>query len=217
MPNQRDEILKGLADAVVGMDEDRARELAEEAVATGMDAYDAIMGGLAKGMEVVSDKYDRQEYFVPEILICADAMYAGLEVLRPHLEPEAVAGKAKVVIGVIEGDAHDIGKNVVKMMMEGAGFEMYDLGRDVPVAQFVDEAERTQADIIAISTLMSTTMHGMRQVVELLNERGVRDRYKVLIGGCPVSAAFAQDIGADAYAPDASHGVRTAKRLIGKE
>jgi len=199
------------------MDEDGARELAEEALAAGMDAYEAIMGGLAKGMEVVSDKYDRQEYFVPEILICADAMYAALEVLRPHLEPEAVAGKAKVVIGVIEGDAHDIGKNVVKMMMEGAGFEIYDLGRDVPVAQFVDEAERTQAEIIAISTLMSTTMDGMRRVVDLLNERGVRDRYKVLIGGCPVSAAFAQDIGADAYAPDASQGVRTAKRLIGKE
>ena len=217
MPSQREEILKGLADAVVGMDEDGARELAEEALAAGMDAYEAIMGGLAKGMEVVSDKYDRQEYFVPEILICADAMYAALEVLRPHLEPEAVAGKAKVVIGVIEGDAHDIGKNVVKMMMEGAGFEIYDLGRDVPVAQFVDEAERTQAEIIAISTLMSTTMDGMRRVVDLLNERGVRDRYKVLIGGCPVSAAFAQDIGADAYAPDASQGVRTAKRLLGKE
>jgi len=210
------EILDGLAEAVVEMDEDRARELSEEAIAAGIDAYDAIMSGLAKGMEVVSDKYDRQEYFVPEILICADAMYAGLEVLRPHLRPEALKGSAKVVIGVVEGDIHDIGKNVVKMMMEGSGFEVHDLGRDVAVARFVEEAERTGADIIAISTLMSTTMQGMERVIQLLNQRGVRDRFKVLVGGCPVSESFAQRIGADAYAPDASEGIRTVKKLLGK-
>ena len=216
MASKTEEILKGLAEAVIEMDEDRARQLSEEAIAVGMDAYEAIMGGLAKGMAVVSEKYDRQEYFVPEILICADAMYAGLEILRPHLRPEALKGSAKVVIGVIEGDIHDIGKNVVRMMMEGSGFEVHDLGRDVPVAKFVDEAERTGADIIAISTLMSTTMQGMERVVQLLKQRGVRERFKVLIGGCPVSASYAQRIGADAYAPDASEGIRTVKRLLGK-
>ena len=217
LSERREEILSGLAEAVIEMDEGGARELSEEALVAGIDAYEAIMAGLAKGMEVVSDKYERQEYFVPEILLCADAMYAALEVLRPHVKPEELAGAAKIVIGVIEGDIHDIGKNIVKMMMEGAGFEVHDLGRDVPVGRFVDEAERVGAEIIAMSTLMSTTMDGMGRVVELLKQRGLRGRVKVLIGGCPVSHTFARKIGADAYAPDASEGVRTAKRLVGKE
>jgi corrinoid protein of di/trimethylamine methyltransferase len=197
------------------MDEDRAVELAHAALAEGMDAYETIMQGLAKGMGVVSDKYDRDEYFVPEILICADAMYAALAVLRPHLRPEAVSGSARVVIGVIEGDVHDIGKNIVKMMMEGAGFEVTDLGRDVPAERFVEEAVARDAEIIAISTLMSTTMRGMGQVVELLEARGLRDRFQVLIGGGPLSESFAREIRADAYAPSASEGVRVAQRLVG--
>ena len=212
---QPEEILRGLAEAVIEMEEDRARELAEASLAAGMDAYETIMGGLAKGMTVVSDKYDREEYFVPEILLCADAMYAALGILRPHLKPESVENKGKVVIGVIEGDVHDIGKNVVRMMMEGAGLEVHDLGRDVPVTRFVEEAVRTEADIIAMSTLMSTTMEGMRRVVAELESRGLRDRFKVLIGGGPISEAFARDIGADAYAADASAGVRAAQKLLG--
>ena len=209
------EILEQLADAVVEMDEDRAKQLAEASLELGMDPYRTIMDGMAVGMAVVSRKYDEEEYFVPEILLCADAMYQALEVLRPHLLPEQVAGSGKVVIGVVSGDIHDIGKNIVKMMLEGAGMQVYDLGRDVPIQKFVDEAERVGADIIALSTLMSTTMEGMRKVVEELDRRGARQKYKVLIGGGPISQSFADQIGADAYARDASAAIGVAQSLLG--
>jgi corrinoid protein of di/trimethylamine methyltransferase len=211
------EILSSLAEAVIDMDEDRARELAEASLAAGMEPYHTIMEGLAAGMAVVSQKYDEEEYFVPEILLCADAMYEALSILRPHLNPEQSAGQGKVVIGVISGDIHDIGKNIVKMMLEGGGLQVHDLGRDVPVMRFVDEAERIGANIIAMSTLMSTTMEGMRKVVEELESRGVRGKYKVLIGGGPISQSFADKIGADAYARDASEAIRVARRLLEEE
>lgn len=210
------EILQGLAEAVIAMDDDRARELAKASLAAGMKAYDTIMHGLAAGMEVVSEKYDKEEYFVPEILLCSDAMYAALEVLRPHL-PAETSSSGTIVIGVISGDIHDIGKNIVRLMLEGAGFDVHDLGRDVPIERFVDEAQRLNADIIAMSTLMSTTMEGMRRVVEQLQQRGVRDQHKVLIGGGPVSQAFADNIGADAYAPDASAAIKVARQLLNRE
>jgi dimethylamine corrinoid protein len=213
----REAILQGLKDAVIEMDEDRARELAEQALAQGMDAYDTIMGGPAPGMAVVSEKYDNEEYFVPEILLCADAMYAALEVLRPHLNTETMPHQGKVVIGVVAGDIHDIGKNIVRMMLEGAGLEVHDLGRDVPVTQFADEAERVGADIIAMSTLMSTTMEGMRQVVQELERRGTRNRFKIIIGGGPLSTAFAEKIGADAYGRDAAAAVRLVQSLLSGE
>ena len=214
MSTERAEILRALADAVINMDDEAAPRLAAEALQAGIDAYDAIQEGLAVGMAVVSKKYEDQEYFVPEILLCSDAMYAALEVLRPHLAPERRAATGKIVIGVIEGDTHDIGKNVVKMMQEGAGLEVLDLGRDVPPARFVDEAERIGADLIALSTLMSTTMHGMGRVIEILEERGLRDKYRVIIGGGPVNAAFAQSIGADAFGKDAAEAVALARRLL---
>ena len=213
----KDAILQGLKDAVIEMDEERARELAEAALAQGMDAYDTITNGLAPGMAVVSEKYDHEEYFVPEILLCADAMYAALEVLRPHLNPATMPQQGKVVIGVVAGDIHDIGKNIVRMMLEGAGLEVHDLGRDVPVTQFADEAERVGADIIAMSTLMSTTMESMRQVVKELERRGTRDRFKIIIGGGPLSAAFAAESGADAYGRDAAEAVRLVQSLLADE
>ena len=208
------EILEGLKNAVVEMDEDLARELAQEALAQGMDAYDTINRGLIPGMAIVGQKYDDEEYFVPEILLCADAMQAALDILRPHLKPETMPRQGKVVIGVIEGDIHDIGKNIVRMMLEVGGLEVHDLGRDVPVAQFVDEAERLQADIIAISTLMSTTMGNMGRVVEELEKRGTRERFKVIIGGGPISQTFADQIGADCYGRDAAEAVRLAQAFL---
>ncbi len=215
MADRKAELLQGLADAVIDMDEDRAVTLAEEAVATGVDAYEAISEGLARGMEIVSEKYDNEEYFVPEILLCSDAMYAAIEVLKPHLKPESAGAPARVVIGVIEGDTHDIGKNIVRIMLDTAGFEVHDLGRDVPVERFVSEAQRLGARIIAISTLMSTTRDGMRRLVERLEAEGVRERFKVLIGGPPVSWAFCREIGADAYGGSAPEGVRLARELAG--
>jgi corrinoid protein of di/trimethylamine methyltransferase len=196
------------------MDEEGAVRAAKEALELKIDAYEAIMEGLAKGMEVVSDKYEREEYFVPEILICSDAMYAAMDVLKPYIKPESVGTPAKVVIGVVEGDIHDIGKNLVRIMLEGAGFEVFDLGRDMPLKNFVSKAEEVDADIIAMSTLMSTTMRGMRGVIEILEKEGLRDKYKVMIGGAPISQSFADQIGADAYGKDASEAVRIAKRFV---
>ena len=213
MSDRKAEILAGLADAVVNMDEDRAVALAHEALAEGMDAYEAVMEGLSRGMEVVSCKYEEEEYFVPEILLCSDALYAALEVLKPHIKPEAVGTPVKVVIGVIEGDTHDIGKNIVRILLSAAGFEVFDLGRDVAVERFVSEAQAVGADIIVLSTLMSTTRVGMKRVVETLEGAGIRDQFKVLIGGPPCSVAFCREIGADAYGQNAAEGVRIAKEL----
>ena len=215
MADRKDEILQGLADAVIQMDEDRAVALAHEAIATGLDAYEAISEGLARGMAVVSEKYDNEEYFVPEILLCSDAMYAAIEVLKPHLKPDSAGAPLKVVIGVIEGDTHDIGKNIVRIMLDTAGFEVHDLGRDVPVDQFVAKAREVEADVIAVSTLMSTTRDGMRRLVEKLVAEGVRDQFKVLIGGPPVSWAYCREIGADAYGSSAPEGVRLVRELGG--
>jgi len=210
----RGSILRDLADAVIFMDENKARDVAREALEAGIDAYEAVMEGLAKGMEVVSDKYEREEYFVPEIVLCADAMYAGIEVLRPYIKPEKVKKTGKVVIGVVEGDIHDIGKNLVKIMLDTAGFEVYDLGRDVPLGKFIEKAEEVKADIIAMSTLMSTTMDGMGRVIEMLKEKGIRRNYKVIIGGGPISQSFADKIGADGYGKDAVEALKLAKKII---
>jgi len=215
MADRKDEILQGLADAVIQMDEDRAVALAHEAIATGLDAYEAINEGLTRGMAVVSEKYDNEEYFVPEILLCSDAMYAAIEVLKPHLKPDSAGAPLKVVIGVIEGDTHDIGKNIVRIMLDTAGFEVHDLGRDVPVDQFVAKAREVAADVIAVSTLMSTTRDGMRRLVQKLVAEGVRDQFKVLIGGPPVSWAYCREIGADAYGSSAPEGVRLVRELGG--
>ncbi len=206
----RDRILSDLARAVDGMDEDGAVRAAHQALDAGMDAYDAIAHGLARGMESVSDKYEKGVYFVPEILLCADAMYAAIAVLSPYLKAEGGAGRVPVIIGVIEGDIHDIGKSIVKLMLEAAGFPVHDLGNDVPVASFVARAREVGSGIVAVSTLMSTTMPGMGRLVTALKDAGLRDSFRVMIGGGPVSAAFAQKIGADAYGENAMAAVRLA-------
>jgi corrinoid protein of di/trimethylamine methyltransferase len=203
-------VFERLAAAVDGMDEAAAVAAAKEALTAGIDPYAAITEGLSKGMAVVSDKYEKGVYFVPEILLCADAMYAAVGVLRPHLKADRAGGRMPVIIGVIEGDIHDIGKNIVKLMFDAAGFEVHDLGNDVPVKAFVDKARELGSGIVAVSTLMSTTMAGMARLVKALDEAGLRGQFKVLIGGGPVSASFADKIGADAYGANAMEGVRIA-------
>jgi corrinoid protein of di/trimethylamine methyltransferase len=206
----REEILAGLAQAVDGMDEAAAVRLAHEALKAGIDAYDAVTQGLSKGMEVVSDKYDKGIYFVPEILLCADAMYAAIDVLRPHLKVGGAAGRSAVIIGVIEGDIHDIGKNIVRLMLDAAGFAVHDLGNDVPVAKFVSTAQEVGEGIIAASTLMSTTLCNMERLVGAVRAAGLREKFRIMIGGGPVSASFAARIGADAYGSNAMEAVRIA-------
>ena len=168
----REEFLQALSDAVVNMDEDKARETAQRVLDEGLNAYDAVMNGLGAGMEIVGKLYDTHEYFVPELLLCADALYAGLDILKPHIKPEDVgeSAKGKVVIGTVQGDVHDIGKNIIKMRFEVAGFTVYDLGRDVPLDKFVEEQIRTDSDIVALSAMMTTTMMSMKKVVEMIKE-----------------------------------------------
>lgn len=216
MARAREEILKDLADGVLNMDEDLTVKVAHEAVETGLDAYDAISNGLVVGMNKAGDLYEEEEYFVPELLICSDAMYAALEILRPHLKKENAEEKVGCVIGVVEGDTHDIGKNLVKIMLDVAGFEIYDLGRNVPLADFVEKAKEVGAELICLSTLMTTTMDGMATVIEMLKEEGIRDQFKVMIGGGPISQAFADKIGADGYAENAATAVRVAKEVCAK-
>jgi corrinoid protein of di/trimethylamine methyltransferase len=204
-----------LADAVVDMDEDKAVELSNQAVAEQVDAYEAIDKGLARGMERAGKLFEEEEYFVPELIICSDAMNAGIAVLKPHLTQGETAAKVRGVIGVIEGDTHDIGKNLVKIMLEASGFDMIDLGRDVPPQTFVDKAIETNAEFILLSSLMTTTMDAMADVVKLLVERGVRDKFKVAVGGGPISQSFADRIGADGYGKNATEAVRLCQSLVG--
>jgi len=216
MPRERGDLLKDLMDSVFLMDEELAVKTAKEVVEAGYDAYDAINNGLVAGMNKAGVLYEKEEYFVPELLICSDAMYAGLDILRPHLKIDEAAEKHKVVIGVMEGDTHDIGKNLVKIMMDAAGFEMHDLGRNVPLASFIEKAKEVQAELICMSTLMTTTMDGMATVIEMLKEEGIRDSFKVMVGGGPISQGFARKIGADGYADNATNAVDLARKLITK-
>lgn len=214
----KEELIARLAECVLEMEDEEVVEVANEYIEAGYEAYDGIMEGLVAGMNKASDLYDAEEYFVTDVLLCSDAMYAGLDVLRPHLPAVENTGDVKkAVIGVVEGDTHDIGKNLVKIMMDTAGFEMHDLGRDVPLAQFVDKAEEVGADIIAMSTLMTTTMPGMREVVSMLEERGIRGKYKVMVGGSPISQKFCDEIGADIYTSNAVEAVKAAKAAVGME
>lgn len=214
MAKSKEELLAKLAECVVEMEEDEVSETAREYLDAGYPAFDGIMQGLVEGMNQASQLYEEEEYFVTDVLLCSDAMYAGLDILRPYLPEEEGEAKKKGVIGVVEGDTHDIGKNLVKIMMETAGFDMIDLGRDVPLKQFVDTASQQNAEFICMSTLMTTTMGGMETVIHLLEEAGMRDKVKVMIGGGPISQKYADKIGADGYSRNAVEAVKLAKRLL---
>ncbi len=208
------EILKGLHEAVVSWDEDKVVELCHAALNDGVDPYLATMDGLAHGMVEVGDLYNRKEYFVPELLMCADALYAGLDILKPAIIASGRKAKVKgaVVIGVVEGDVHDIGKNLVKMMFDVAGWTVFDLGKDVPLDKFVDEQLKTDSDILALSSMMTTTMLGMPKVIKIIREKSPRCR--ILIGGAPITTDVADKFDADGYAESAATAVEEAMRLI---
>ncbi|MEI6102081.1 MAG: corrinoid protein [Eubacteriales bacterium] len=202
-----------LSDAVVGMDEEASARLAQEIVAGGMDAWEAIDHGLIHGMERAGDFFEQEEYFIPELLMCSDAMNAAMSVLKPHVK-QARASRGRIVIGSIFGDTHDIGKNIVALILESAGFDVLDLGRDVTARRFVDAAAEFNTDIIAMSSLMTTTMENMADVARLLEIENRRDDYILLAGGRPLSRAFAKRIGADYYAKNAADALRTVKKIM---
>jgi len=214
MPTSKELIFTALADAVVEMDEVKVLAAAEQVVAQGININEGINKGLSEGMRRVGELYEQEEYFIPELLLCSDVMYVGIEELKKHMPVDSSEKKGKVIIGVIEGDTHDIGKNIVKIMLETSGYEIIDLGRDVPPQRFVDVAIQEEASMIALATLMTTTMGGMDAVVKLLTLANKRNEFKVMIGGGPVSKAYADKIGADGYASNAIEAVRLAGQLI---
>ncbi|MDU5341562.1 corrinoid protein [Anaerococcus vaginalis] len=208
------EYLDKMAEMVVEMEDEEIGDLCREYLKEGYDPEDAIFNGLIKGMNEVGKLFEEEEYFISDLLICSDAMYNGIDVLKEKIESYGENNLATAVIGVVEGDTHDIGKNLVKLMLEVNGFKMIDLGKDVPCEKFVDEAIKNDAQFIMMSTLMTTTMANMKKVIDILNERNIRDQFIVMVGGGPVSESFAKDIGADAYSENANEAVKVAKSLI---
>ncbi|MDD1771155.1 MAG: cobalamin-dependent protein [Methanomassiliicoccales archaeon] len=211
---KREEILAGLEKSVVGGKKDEAIKEAKAALESGVKALDAIDHGLIKGMTIVGDKYAVHELYLPQVLLAADAMYGALDVLLPHIPKEDVAKRVGVVIGVVEGDVHDIGKNLVKTMLTAAGMSVTDLGRDVPIENFVNNTKEKDANVVAMSTLMTPTMDGMKLCVDGLIEAGLRMKVKIIIGGAPTSQEFADDIGADLHGINAQEAVNKLKAVL---
>ncbi|MEM2742958.1 MAG: corrinoid protein [Candidatus Methanomethylicaceae archaeon] len=209
----KEEILNKLAEATILGDVETAIEYAKKAIEAGIDAYEAIMDGCAKGMQIVSEKYEKGEMYVPEILCSAEAMYAAMEVLKPYLKAETVGERKKVVLGVVRGDIHDIGKNLVKLMLEAAGFQVIDLGKDVPNEKFIEVAIKENADIVGLSALMTTSMIVMPEIIKEIKKRN--PKIKTMVGGGPLSPEIAKMYGADGYGKDAAEAVKVAKSLVG--
>lgn len=208
------EILKGLHNAVTQFEEEDAVKWAKLALEEGVDPFLATMEGLAAGMMEAGEKYNCKEYFVPELLLCADALYAGLDILKPAVESSGRKSEVKgsIVLGVVEGDVHDIGKNLVKLMFEVAGWTVHDLGKDVPLDKFVEEQIRTDSDIVGISALMTTSMLAMPEVIKRLRARNPKVR--IMLGGAPINPEVADKYGADGYAKTAGTAVDEAMRLL---
>lgn len=202
-----EEVVKGQTPAV--------KELVEQALSQEISAEDILNNGLVAGMNVVSEKFKNNEFFIPEVLVSARAMHAGLDILKPLLAEANVKAKGKVVIGTVKGDLHDIGKNIVGMMLQGAGYEIVDLGADVSKEKFIESTQREDAQAVGMSALLTTTMIYMKEVIQALKDTGLKDKVKVIIGGAPVTQAYADQIGADGYAPDAASAVDLTKKLLG--
>ena len=209
-------VLQEMADALIAGNANKVKELTEKALAEGIPAGQSIRDGLIPGMAVSGERFKKNEIYVPEVLIAARAMQAGLGIVKPLLsEAEAAEKLGTVCIGTVKGDLHDIGKNLVAMMLEGAGFEVIDLGVDVPPEKFVEAVKEHNANYVALSALLTTTMVNMKETIQALTDAGLRDSVKVLVGGAPVTQSSADEIGADGYAPDSGTAVDIAKKLIG--
>jgi len=210
MPN----ILKKMQTDLYDGDMDAVEAATRKAIDEGMSPKEILDDGLIMGMEAVGRDFKAGDLFIPEVLLCARAMHAGMEVLRPLLEESGVPPRGKLVIGTVAGDLHDIGKNLVSMMFQGAGFEVIDLGVDVSPEKFIEAVRAENADLLGMSALLTTTMPSMKATIDALIKAGLRDKVKVLIGGAPVTAKYAQDIGADSFASDAGAAVEAAQDLI---
>jgi len=208
------EILEKIAEHLEQGDAERVLDLTRRALSEKLPPKTVLDDGLIAGMQVVGEKFKLHEIFLPDVLLAAKAMYAGMDVLKPHLEAGESSGLGKVVIGSVQGDLHDIGKNLVAIMLKGAGFEVIDLGHDVSPERFAETAEKEGASVVGMSALLTTTMANMKKTVDLLKSKGLGGRVAVIVGGAPVSEEFAREIGATAYAFDASSAVDRVKSLV---
>jgi len=207
-------LLNELADSVIVGNAQKVESLTKEALEKGTSPEDVLNEGLIAGMNVVGVKFKNNEYYVPEVLIAARAMKAGMKILRPKLAETGVEPIGKFVIGTVRGDLHDIGKNLVGMMLEGAGFEVIDLGVDVSPDKFVAAVKENDAQFVGMSALLTTTMVNMKEVVDTVNTEGLHDKVKILVGGAPLTPQYAEEIGADGYAPDAASVVELVKGFL---
>jgi 5-methyltetrahydrofolate--homocysteine methyltransferase len=209
-----DNYISSIYNAIREGEVDATREAVQVALDAGLEPGLILSDGMIAAMKEVGRLFEEGEYFVPEMLIAARAMQAGLAVLKPYLLNSDVQPAGKVVIGTVKGDLHDIGKNLVGLMLEGAGFEVMDLGVDVPPEKFIEAVRSNQAGVVALSALLTTTMPNMKTTIEAFQQAGLRDQVKVMVGGAPVTPEYARQIGADGYAPDASRAVSLARSLL---
>ncbi|MHA1712997.1 MAG: cobalamin B12-binding domain-containing protein [Candidatus Ranarchaeia archaeon] len=214
-----EELIKKMKEAIFSYDKDKAVAVAEEVLKSDMDPVEAIEKGFAPAIREIGEKFENMEIFLPQLVTAAEAMTAAVAVLNKALaeQGKTVKRKGTLVIGTVEGDIHDIGKTIVIAMLRAAGYEVHDLGKDVPVPTFIERAKSTNADIIGLSALLSTTLVRQGEVIELLKQQGIREKYKVIVGGAPVSEAWAKQIGADGYARDATRAVKIVNELLGQE
>jgi len=213
-----EELLARMEKAIVEGNKEEAEQLARESIEKKIDLNEVIEKGYVQGIQKVGDLWEKGEYFLPELIMSAESMKAAMSVLQPEMEKAQIAIKSqgKVVIGTVEGDIHDIGKNLVSSMLSANGFDVIDLGADVKLEKFIEKAETENADFICLSALLTTTMLGQKKVIEVLNEKNLSDRFMVLVGGAPVNQKWADDIGADGYAENAMTVVKAAKKLMEK-
>ncbi len=209
-----EELWAKMSEAVIAARADDVNKLLREALDAGSDARSILDNGLVPGMDVVGQRMKDGEIFIPEVLRSAQTMQGAMEILRPHMSAEDSAGRGTVIIGTVEGDLHDIGKNLVAMMLKGAGFDVVDLGSSIKAMDFVQAVEANEAVIVGMSALLTTTMPRMKETIEALKEAGIRDHVKVMLGGAPVTQRFSDEIGADAYGANAAAATDRAKGLV---
>jgi trimethylamine corrinoid protein len=214
----KEELLNSIKKAIIEGNKDNAEQLAQRAVSEKMDLNEIIEKGYIQGIQEVGTLWEEGEYFLPELIMSAECMKAAMQVLQPELEKAQidVRSAGTIVIGTVEGDIHDIGKNLVASILSANGFDVVDLGADVKLESFIEKAEEVKADLICLSALLTTTMTGQKKLIELLKEKGLSDRYKVMVGGAPVNQKWADDIGADGYSENALTAVGAAKKLLEK-
>lgn len=205
---------KLIVDSLIEFDEAKVLKLVQNGLDEGVAAKEILNQGLIAGMDVVGEKMESEDMFIPEVLMAAKVMSAAVEILKPLLAEEDMSAMGRVVIGTVKGDLHDIGKNLVAMMLESAGFEVYNLGVDISPDKFASEVNEKNANMVCLSALLTTTMPMMKQTIDAVVESGLRDRVKIMVGGAPVTKDYANEIGADGYAPDAGSATKLAKALL---